>query len=159
VISLEEFINVNLDSNSSRVDSICSMENLNQEDLGNYITEFLLPGLQRNYNYAKDYLPNKTRKNIYNIQKYLADLIDDQEFVKLSTNSDNDSANYSKYESLFLLIENINRIYFFSIIVKSKLKGPLSHYSVALRNIMRLTQEVHKEICNIANSSQDKIII
>jgi|BioPla2DNA2_1021312.scaffolds.fasta_scaffold39203_1 hypothetical protein len=153
VISLQELTNVNLDANLSRVDFIYNMEMLKQEDLSSYVYEFLLPNLQKSYNYAKEHLPGKTRKNIYNVQKYLADLIDDQEYVKLSINSDNDSIYYTKHESLFLLVENLNRIYFFSAILRSKIKDSFSNYTIALRNLMKIALEIHREICTMIELS------
>lgn len=148
-----ELTNVNLDPNLSRVNSIYNMEILEQEDLSNYVYEFLLPNLQKSYNYAKEYLSGKTRKNIYNVQKYLADLIDNQEYVKLSINSDNDAVSYTKYESLFILVENLNRVYFFAAILRSKIRDSFSNYTIALRNLMKITLEIHREICNMIELS------
>jgi len=138
--------NLSLDWDLARVDSIYQLEMLHLKDMGNYIYNFLLPNLQKSYKHAKQHLPGNTRKNIYSMQKLLADLIEDYDFVKLSINEDIGSEYFTKYEALFLLIESVNMIYFFSAVAKSKMKNDNSEYKLILRNLMKLTSEVHKDI-------------
>lgn len=138
--------NLRLDWDLARVDSIYQLEMLQLKDIGNYIHDFLLPNLQKSYKHAKQYLPGNTRRNIYSIQKHLADLIDDSNSVKLSINEDIGSEYFTMYEALFLLIESLNLIYFFSAVAKSKVKNDASEYKLAFRNLMKQIFEVHKEI-------------
>ncbi|WP_265445030.1 hypothetical protein [Acetivibrio straminisolvens] len=146
MIQLHSQSNLSLDWDIARVDSIYQLEMLHFKDMGNYIYNFLLPNLQKSYKHAKQYLPGNTRKNIYSMQKHLAGLIEDYDFVKLSINEDIGSEYFTKYEALFLLTESLNMIYFFSAVAKSKIKNDNSECKVILRNLMKLTSEVHKEI-------------
>ncbi|HOM01535.1 MAG TPA: hypothetical protein PLH43_01735 [Acetivibrio sp.] len=138
--------NLSLDWDAARVDSIYELEMLHLKDMSNYIYNFLLPNLQKSYKHAKQYLPGNARKNIYSMQKYLADMISDYDFVKLSISEDIGSDYLTKYEALFLLTESLNMIYFFSAVAKSKIKTDNSEHKLILRNLMKLTSEVHKEI-------------
>jgi len=53
---------------------------------------------------------------------------------------------FTKYEALFLLTESLNMIYFFCAVAKSKIKNDNPESRLILRNLMKLTSEVHKEI-------------
>lgn len=138
--------NLSLNCDFAGMDSIYELEMLHLKDMANYIYNFLLPNLQKSYKRAKQYLAGNTRKNIYSMQKYLADLIDDYDFVKLSINEDIGSEYFTKYEALFLLTESLNMIYFFCAVAKSKIKNDNPESRLILRNLMKLTSEVHKEI-------------
>lgn len=124
------------------------MEMLHLKDIGTYVHDFLLPNIQKSYKHAKQYLPSNLRKSVYCIKKYLADLINDHEVVKISTNENIGSEYFTKYEALFLLMESLNMIYFFTAVVKSKVQeyDPDSECKVILRSLMKLTSSVHKEI-------------
>ncbi len=148
---MEQMNSFNLDHDVARIDSVFQMEMLNVKDIGDYVHEFLLPNLQNSYKHAKKYLPNTSRRNIYCIKKHLADLVDDQQFVKISNGEDLGSEFFTKYEALFLAMESLNLIYSFCIIMRSKLTKSGLYYSKAIapiNNIIKLIPPIQREVRN-----------
>ncbi|MFZ5987061.1 MAG: hypothetical protein ACOYWZ_08040 [Bacillota bacterium] len=142
---MKDLTNLRLDWDITRIDSIYQIEMLDAKDIGAYVQEFLLPNLQKSYKHAKQYLTSNSRRSIYSIKKLLADLIEDQKFVKISTAEDLGSEYFTRYEALFLLMESLNLLYFFSAIVKQKTEVN-SEYRSVLRTIMKLTGPIQKEV-------------
>jgi len=137
---------------SSRFDSISYVENLEPEDMESYVRDFLLPNLQHSYNQVKEYIPNNTRRIIYTVKKQLADLIENQDVVRISTNEDSDSGNLSRFGASYLINESLNDIYLFSSIMKSKIP-PSSSNSRTLFTLGRLS----KDISNLQKEIKESI--
>lgn len=148
---MQDSCNLKLDWDVTKIDFIYQIEMLNVKDLGSFIYQNLLPNLQKSYKHAKQYLSTSSRKNIYNIKKLLADLIENHSHVQISTHEDYGSEYFTKYEALFLLSESLNLIYFCSAIFKEKFKDTYwdSEYKLLLQTIMKLTQVLKKDIQHI----------
>lgn len=145
---MEGISNLKLDWDVMRIDNIYQIEMLCPKDIGDYVNECLLPNLLKSYKHAKQYLPTNSRRNIYCIKKYLADLIEDQPFVKISTSEDIGSEYFTKYEALFLALDSLNLVYTFCVITKSKLIDSSQHSNAvqSLNKIIRLISPIQKEI-------------
>lgn len=106
---------------SSRLDFIQELDKLEPYDMESYVRDFLLPNLQQSYNHAKEYIPNNIKKSVYNVKKLLADLIENEDVVRISTAEDYEVSDLSKYGAAYLICESLNNIYLFSSIMKSKI--------------------------------------
>ncbi|AEV69729.1 hypothetical protein [Acetivibrio clariflavus] len=137
---------------SSRFNSISFVEELEPEEMEYYVRDFLLPNLQQSYNQVKDYISNNTRRNIYTVKKHLADLIKNQDVVRISTNEDRDSSNLSRFGASYLINESLNDIYLFSSVMKSKIT-PSDSNSQMLFTLNRLS----KDVCNLQKEIKESI--
>jgi hypothetical protein len=145
---------------SSRIDSISYVENLDPEDMESYVKDFLLPNLQQSYNHVKEFIPNNTKRNIYTIKKQLADLIENQDVVRISTGEDSDSSNISKFGASYLINESLNDIYLFSTVMKTKIP-PSNSNTRTLFTLGRLSKDISnlqkeiKEYIEVRNCCQN----
>lgn len=137
---------------SSRIDSVLNIEKLEPDDMESYVRDFLLPNLQQSYNHVKEYISNNTRRNIYTIKKQLADLIENQDVVRISTNEECDSSNLSRFGASYLIHESLNDIYLFSSVMKSKV-SPSDSNSRTLFTLGKLS----KDICTLQKDIKDSI--
>lgn len=137
---------------SSRIDSVLDIEKLEPNDMESYVRDFLLPNLQQSYNHVKEYISNNTRRNIYTIKKQLADLIENQDVVRISTNEECDSSNLSRFGASYLIHESLNDIYLFSSIMKSKV-SPSDSNSRTIFTLGKLS----KDICTLQKEIKDSI--
>jgi len=137
---------------NSRLDSILEMENLQPEDMECYVRDFLLPNLQQSYNQVKEYISNNTKRKIYTIKKQLADLIKNQDVVRISISEDCDSCTLSKFGASYLIHESLNDIYLFSSVMKSKV--PPSDYNSRIHFTLN---KLPKDICNLQKEITESI--
>ena len=137
---------------SSRIDSILDIEKLEHDDMELYVRDFLLPNLQQSYNHVKEYISNNTKRNIYTIKKQLADLIENQDVVRISISEDCESGNLSRFGASYLINESLNNIYLFSSIMKSKVP-PSDLNSRTLFTLGKLS----KDICSLQKEIKDSI--
>ena len=137
---------------SSRIDSILHVEELEPEDMESYVRDFLLPNLQHSYNHVKEYISNNTKRNIYTVKKQLADLLKNQDVVKISTTEDHDSNNLSRFGASYLIQESLNDIYLFSSVMKSKIP-PSNSNTRTLFTLGKLS----KDICHLQKEIKESI--
>lgn len=137
---------------SSRVDSVLDIEKLEPDDMESYVRDFLLPNLQQSYNHVKEYVSNNTKRNIYTIKKQLADLIANQDVVRISTSEDNESSNFSRFGASYLINESLNDIYLFSSVMKSKVP-PSDSNTRTLFTLGKLS----KDICTLQKEIKESI--
>lgn len=133
---------------NSRIDSVSNVEKLEPDNMGLYVKEFLLPNLQQSYNHVKGYISNSTKKDIYTIKKQLADLIDNQDVVRISTNDNINSSDISRFGASYLIHESLNDIYLFSSVMKTKVSMSNSNPQILfkLTKLSRDVSNVQKEI-------------
>jgi len=137
---------------SSRIDSISYVEKLEPDEMEYYVRDFLLPNLQQSYNQVKDYISNNIRKNIYTVKKHLADLIANQDVVRISTSEDRDSSNLSRFGASYLINESLNDIYLFSTVMKSKIP-PSDSTTRTLFTLNKLS----KDVCNLQKEIKESV--
>ncbi len=137
---------------SSRIDLILELEKLEPYDMENYVRDFLLPNLQQSYNHAKEYIPNNTKRNIYTVKKHLADLIENEEVVRISTTEDYEISDLSKYGAAYLICESLNNIYLFSSIMKTKIP-PSDNNAKLIFTLGKLS----KEICPLEKEIKESV--
>ncbi|WP_010248797.1 hypothetical protein [Acetivibrio cellulolyticus] len=137
---------------SSRIDSVLEIEKLEPDDMESFVRDFLLPNLQHSYNHVKEYISNNTRKNIYTIKKQLADLIENQEVVRISTSEAFESTNISKFGASYLILESLNDIYLFSSIMKSKIPT-----CDANTKLLFTLGKLSKEICTLQKEIRESL--
>jgi len=137
---------------SSRIDFILELEKLEPYDIESYVRDFLLPNLQQSYNHAKEFISNNTKRNIYTVKKHLADLIENDEVVRISNTEDYEISDLSRYGAAYLIVESLNNIYLFSSIMKTKLP-PSEDNAKLLFTLGKLS----KEICPLAKEIKESI--
>jgi hypothetical protein len=137
---------------SSRIDSVLDVENLEPDNMEHYVRDFLLPNLQQSYNHVKEYISNNTKRNIYTVKKQLADLIENQDVVRISTSEENESSNISRFGASYLIHESLNDIYLFSSVMKSKVMPSESN----TRTLFTLGK-LSRDICTLQKEIKDSI--
>jgi hypothetical protein len=137
---------------SSRIDSVLDVENLEPDNMEHYVRDFLLPNLQQSYNHVKEYISNNTKRNIYTVKKQLADLIENQDVVRISTSEENESSNISRFGASNLIHESLNDIYLFSSVMKSKVMPSESN----TRTLFTLGK-LSRDICTLQKEIKDSI--
>lgn len=137
---------------SSRIDSVLDVEKLEPDDMESYVRDFLLPNLQQSYNHVKEYISNNTKRNIYTVKKQLADLIANQDVVRISTSEDNESSNISRFGASYLIHESLNDIYLFSSVMRSKVT-PSDSNTRTLFTLGKLS----KDICTLQKEIKESI--
>ncbi len=137
---------------SSRIDSVLDIEKLELDDMEPYVRDFLLPNLQQSYNHVKEYISNNTKRNIYTIKKQLADLIANQDVVRISTSENTELSNISRFGASYLIHESLNDIYLFSSVMKSK----VPHSDSNTRTIFTLGK-LSKDICTLQKEIKESI--
>lgn len=120
LIRVKDFSITNAEWEISRIESILEVEKLELDNMESYVRDFLLPNLQQSYSHVKEYISNNAKKNIYTMKKQLADLIENQEVVRISKSEATESNNFSKYGSSYSILESLNQIYLFSSVMKCK---------------------------------------
>ncbi len=137
---------------SSRIDSVLDVEKLEPDDMESYVRDFLLPNLQQSYNHVKEYISNNTKRNIYTIKKQLADLIANQDVVRISTSEDSESSNISRFGASYMIHESLNDIYLFSSVMRSKVP-PSDSNTRTLFTLGKLS----KDICTLQKEIKESI--
>jgi hypothetical protein len=149
---VKDFSITNAEWEISRIESILEVEKLELNDMESYVRDFLLPNLQQSYTYIKEYISNNTKKNIYTMKKQLADLIENQDVVRISKTEAPYSTNISKYGATYSILESLNQIYLFSSVMKCKVP-PTEANSKLLFTLGRLS----KAICPIQKEIIDSL--
>lgn len=149
---MKDFSITNAEWEISRIEAILEVEKLELDDMESYVRDFLLPNLQQSYNHIKDYIPNNTKKNIYTMKKQLADLIENQDVVRISKNETSGATNISKYGATYSMLESLSQIYLFSSVMKNKVPSNEAN-SKLLFTLGRLS----KSICPLQKEIIDSL--
>ena len=89
-----------------------------------FIDELLLPELDKKYSAVKKFLKNSIRADYYNIRKHLIDLTEKDKNIQVSRLKRNDPESmYGPYEAIYAIVNVLNAIYFYTIILSKKVPG------------------------------------
>lgn len=152
LIRVKDFSITKAEWEISRIESILEVEKLELSDMEAYVRDFLLPNLQQSYSHIKEYIPNNTKKSIYTMKKQLADLIENQDVVKISNNEASGETNISKYGATYSILESLNQIHLFSSVMRIKVP-PTEANTKLLFTLGRLS----KAICPIQKEIIDSL--
>lgn len=136
--------------NSSGIDIFLStqMAGSGVLETEHYIKDTLLPLLEKNYQETKAYLKGSTRKRVYGVKKALIDLLGGDDEIRIIRHVRKCHSLSSKmYESLFLMMESLNIIYFFLVAMKNKIPCTESntHIHLKIRKAINETKALQNE--------------